>query len=261
MGVLAESARGIEQLMRLRTFPIGLKMLERLDELNEIPKVRQLNHKEALCQLVSLARIYGWTVAATSNDLASPNCRSIVGLAETDESILNGSFTAGTWEKTLEDASKHQKSIRRIPPGRYEAIVLGPAAGEKFEPDVVLFYGTPAQIILMVNGLQWEDYRRIEMSSVGESACSDSIVQSFLNQEPTVAIPCLAERRFGGVAEDELVMAMPPRFVPKMLDGLRGLWAAGTIRYPIPTYGALCDPTEPMMQVYADKASANEGVW
>ena len=50
--------------------------------------------------------------------------------------------------------------------------------------------------------------------------------------EPSLSIPCYAERRYGGVLEDELLMALPPRYLPKIIDGLAHLSANG-LRYPI----------------------------
>ena len=41
-------------------------------------------------------------------------------------------------------------------------------------PDICLFYGNPAQMILFINGLQWRSYKRYDFSISGESACADS---------------------------------------------------------------------------------------
>src|SRR3712207_8885006 len=51
-------------------------------------------------------------------------------------------------------------------------------------------------------------------------------------REPSVSIPCFAERRYGGVQDDELLMATPPEFVPKVIAGLEALSRNG-LRYPI----------------------------
>ncbi|MBT4162178.1 MAG: hypothetical protein HOE54_12790, partial [Gammaproteobacteria bacterium] len=54
--------------------------------------------------------------------------------------------------------------------------------------------------------------------------------------EPSLSIPCFAERRYGGVQDDELLMAIPPEYLPKVIAGLRALSSNG-LRYPIPPYG------------------------
>ncbi len=54
--------------------------------------------------------------------------------------------------------------------------------------------------------------------------------------EPSLSIPCFAERRYGGVQDDELLMAIPPSFLPKTIAGLHALSRNG-LRFPIAPYG------------------------
>jgi uncharacterized protein (DUF169 family) len=125
-------------------------------------------------------------------------------------------------------------------------VVLSPLRAARLDPpDIVLFYATPAQTILFVNGLQWKRYRRYDMTIGGESACSDSWGRALTTRETSISIPCYAERRYGGVAEDELLLAMPPKELACGIEGLEGLAKAG-FRYPIPPYGAHADPSPGM---------------
>jgi uncharacterized protein (DUF169 family) len=124
-----------------------------------------------------------------------------------------------------------------VPYGRYEAMAVSPlAAGRLNPPDICLIYATPAQMILFINGLQWTGYRKLEWGCVGESSCADSWGRALATGEPSLSIPCFAERRYGGVMEDELLMALPPVFLPKILAGLEALSKNG-LRYPIAPYG------------------------
>ena len=50
----------------------------------------------------------------------------------------------------------------------------------------------------------------------------------------------LAERRYGGVPDDEMLMALPPKYLPSAIEGLKALSKNG-IRYPIPPYGVQMD--------------------
>lgn len=68
---------------------------------------------------------------------------------------------------------------------------------------------------------------------VGESAYSDSWGQALVTGEPSLSIPRFAERRYGGVADDEMLMALQPQLLPKVIEGLEMLSQAG-LRYPIP---------------------------
>ena len=68
----------------------------------------------------------------------------------------------------------------------------------------------------------------------------DRFGRALATGEPSLSIPCFAERRYGGVMEDELLMAIPPHFLPTVIDGLRAL-ARNGLRYPIPPYGVQSD--------------------
>ena len=83
----------------------------------------------------------------------------------------------------------------------------------------------------------------------GESACSDSCGKALRTKETSISIPCYAERRYGGVADDELLIAMPPDEFACGIEGLEALSKNG-LRYPIPPYGADADPSEGMANSY-----------
>jgi uncharacterized protein (DUF169 family) len=91
-------------------------------------------------------------------------------------------------------------------------------------------------MILLINGLQWLGYKKLDFSCVGESACADSWGRALKTGEPSLSLPCFAERRYGGVMDDELLMALPPKYLPKIVIGLDALSKNG-LRYPIAPYG------------------------
>ena len=62
-------------------------------------------------------------------------------------------------------------------------------------------------------------------------------------RETSLSLPCYAERRYGGVADDELLIALPPGEFARAIEGLAGLSKAG-LRYPIMPYGPNMDPAE-----------------
>jgi len=79
----------------------------------------------------------------------------------------------------------------------------------------------------------------VSFTSVGESACAESWGKALKTGEPALTIPCYAERRYGCVADDELLMAIPPRFLPKVIDGLAV--NKNGLRYPVAPYGIQSD--------------------
>ena len=104
-------------------------------------------------------------------------------------------------------------------------------------------------MIILVNVLPFSGFKKLDFSCVGESACADSWGRALRVGEPSLSIPCFAERRFGGVQDDERLIALPPRYLPKIAGGLERLHRNG-LRYPIASLGIETDPTESLTRSY-----------
>lgn len=224
--------RRMELLLRLKSFPVALKMLEKKETLEQIPFLRRASGKRTLCQLITQVRNFDWTVGADADDFLSPMCGSIIGFNDTPEIYKDGTFRSIVWVKTKEDGKKYEAAIPRLPLGKYQAIAMAPLAYKPFEPDLVLIYANPAQMMLLINALQFEDYEVMQFFCVGESSCSDAIARGLLTGKPALTIPCYGERRYGHAQDEDLVMAVPAKMMAKALRGLEALYRRG-IRYPI----------------------------
>ncbi len=231
----------LNRLLRLRTTPIGMKMFTTVDEMEAIPKIRRPKTIHTTDQIVGMASRLNWTVGITNDDLVGAQCGAVIGLHPRDEDWLSGDKMAGVWFETIEDSTIHQHAMHTVPFGKYQAMAVSPlVTGRLNPPDIAMIYATPAQMILLINGLQWSGYKNFEWGCVGESSCADSWGRALSTGEPSVSIPCFAERRYGGVQDDELLMATPPSFLPKAIAGLEALSRNG-LRYPIPSYGVQID--------------------
>jgi uncharacterized protein (DUF169 family) len=214
-----------------------MKLFPNRAEMEAIPKIRRPSNVHTTDQVVGQASRNGWTVGITMEDLVGAQCGTVIGLHPRDERWLSGDKMAGVWFKDQAEAAKHQASMDVVAFGQFEAMAVSPlASGRLNPPDICLIYATPAQMILFINGLQWTGYKKLDWGCVGESACADSWGRALKTGEPSLSIPCFAERRYGGVMEDELLMAIPPSFLPKVIAGLEALSKNG-LRYPIPQYG------------------------
>src|SRR5580700_7850429 len=231
----------LNRLLRLRTTPIGMKLFATVEEMEQIPKLRRPKSIHTTDQIVAQAARLGWTVGITAKDLVGAHCAVVIGLQPADEGWLSGKQMAGVWYSTLEDSSAHQHAMDVVPHGKYAGMVVSPlTSGRLNPPDICLIYGTPGQMIIFINGLQWAGYKKFEWGVVGESACADSWGRALKTREPSLSIPCYAERRYGGVLDEEMLMAIPPHFLPKTIEGMKRL-AGNGLRYPIPQYGIQSD--------------------
>jgi len=243
----------LNRLLRLKTTPIGMKLFATVEEMEAIPKIRRPTSVHTTDQIVAQAARLGFTVGITQKDLVGAQCGAVIGLHPQDADWRSGRNMAGVWYSTPADAAAHQAAMDVVPHGKYQAMAVSPlASGRLNPPDICLIYATPGQMIIFINGLQWAGYKKFEWGVVGESACADSWGRALKTGEPSLSIPCFAERRYGGVLDDELLMALPPRFVPEAIAGMKRLGSNG-LRYPIPQYGIQSDARAGLAVSYGTK--------
>ncbi|MEK9822323.1 MAG: DUF169 domain-containing protein, partial [Gammaproteobacteria bacterium] len=214
----------LNQLLRLRTTPIGMKLFATVEEMEQVPRIRRPKDIHTTDQIVGQAARNGWTVGITQQDLVGAQCGTVIGLHPRDDAWLSGDRMAGVWYSNQEEAAAHQAAMDVVEFGQYQAMAVSPLSSGRLDPpDICLIYATPAQMILFINGLQWTGFKKMQWGCVGESSCSDSWGRALKTREPSLSIPCFAERRYGGVMEDELLMAIPPKFLPGVIEGLAAL--------------------------------------
>lgn len=236
----------LNALLRLKTTVIGMKLFETVAEMEAIPRIRRPKTKHTTDQIVSMASRLGWTVGITAADLVGAQCQAVIGLAPQDEDWRRGEKYVGVWHGTQPDAQARQEALTCVPHGRFQAMAVSPLdSGRLDPPDIAMVYATPGQMIILINGLQYRNYRKFEWSVAGETACADSWGRALATGEPSLSLPCFAERRYGGVPDEEMLMALKPADLRVAVDGMKAL-AKNGIRYPIPPYGIQNDPSAGM---------------
>jgi len=258
-------AGDLDRLLRLRNSPFGMKLFESRADMEAIPRIRRPAAIHTLDQAVAQTARLGWTVGVTAENLVGAQCRAVVGLGEAkDAAWRSGRHMVGAWFETEADATAHQGAMHCVPDGRYEALALSPLAGGRLDPpDIVMFYATPGAMMYFINGLQWSGYKRFDWSVVGESACADSWGRALTTRQPSLSIPCFAERRYGGVLDDEMLMALPPDQLSQAIAGMEAL-AKNGFRYPFPQYGIQQDVragmgvSYPEVKAYTKRLSADD---
>jgi uncharacterized protein (DUF169 family) len=252
---LIEQAETLTNVLKLRSIPFAMKLFANRADMEAIPRIRRPSHIHTFDQVVGQASRLGWTVGITADDLQGAQCRAVIGLGNAkDAAWKSGEHMVGVWYSSGPDAAAHQSSMHCVPDGQYDALAIGPVAGGRIDPpDIVLFYATPGAMMYFINGLQWAGYKSFDWSVVGESACADSWGRALTTRTPSLSIPCFAERRYGGVLDDEMLMALPPEYLPKAIAGMQAL-ARNGLRYPFPQYGIQMDVREGMAKSYPSRA-------
>ena len=240
------------ETLRIRTIPIGMKLYEDVEDMQRIKGLREptKGFHFTMCQMVGQSRMAGFTLGIVhENTRMHSYCGGVAGLNAPGEDYLSGEQMDGVWFANREASKAHQTEMIRVEP-KYQGLCVSPLRSARLDPpDIVLFFANPAQTILFVNGLQHKRYKRYDMTITGETACSDLWGRALATRETSISIPCYAERRYGGVADDEMALAMTPDEFVRGMEGLRALGKVG-LRYPIPPYGSQMDPAHGMAASY-----------
>ena len=233
MGNYEELDNQLNKYLRLATFPIGVKLLENSEDLNDVKYLKKPEHKIALCQIFSYARYYGWTMGCTKEDNLCPLAEISVGFEKPNKLFEEGAFFIGRYNETKEAAKKTSSTMPQLTYGQYSAIVSGALSRIDFKPDLILIWGNSSQIMRVIQGYLWKRGGRISMSTFCDGVCADTISNAMLTGELQVAFPCLGDRRFGLAMDSDLIASIPFEIVEEILEGMEKTHKAGT-RYPIP---------------------------
>lgn len=232
----------LAELLRLGSLPLAFRRCEKATELEAIPGVHRLKYHPIPCQILTLARTAGWTIGATLDELTPCVFSRAAGLAPTTSQVASSvqapkdrwKMRAAVWASTLEDAEKWNHDIETLYtiPVSCEAVVVSPLTSGSIEPEVVIVYGTPGQMTVLMQGLLRAHYERLEFSFSGESSCVDSIHRCYITGKPALTIPCYGERWLGGVEENEMEIALPSALLETVIRGIKELSAFGVV-YPV----------------------------
>jgi len=235
-----ETAETISNDLRLKTFPVAAKFLKNKGELPE--KTRQpsvvLGKRVTICQAVTMARVYGWTVGLTKEDLVCVPAMIAFGFSSASEpaSSLATLFCEVEFASEKEQALKEAHSIVRLKNAEYEAILLAPLQKASFAPDTITFHANPAQVMRLVQAWVYKEGSRVPGNFGGKVECSQYLVEPFIEKSPRVVIPGMGDRIFSMTQDDELVFALPGNGLQTLASGLKEAGRKIGARYPVTFY-------------------------
>ncbi len=245
-------SRELKELLSLRTEPVAFMRLEDARGLEKIDGISRIEHTFTFCQALFRARTPGQTVGIEKGGKLFIRCSPFYGLMAFDDGAMKAqaSMLATTWFANPEEALEQIKDCPRIPDS--EAVVVSPLRMDRFEPEVVMIFGNPAQIMMIMSGMQKEKYELFQFNYVGEGACTDSLARCYQSGKAQLAVPCFCERGLGQVADDEIVLALPPKEIKRAISGIKNLGRVG-FKYPIASIGGLADPLPMFSEIYGKK--------
>jgi uncharacterized protein (DUF169 family) len=208
-----QQAMELERLLRLKTFPLAIKMLEKIEDVPRGAKrpVRDLGYHLALCQAISLARRQGRSITLLKEDMWCFEPVLGLGMAEPPAYFLEGNNRYPGSAKTLEAGRVWAQSFPRLEVGKYIGAAIAPLATA---------YVDGSQLTQLLLAKNWMDGRDITSSLSGHAACVYAIVPVLKNQQFQIAVPCLGDRRRGLASDEENIFSGPAALLGDLVEGL-----------------------------------------
>ena len=226
--------------LRLKTLPVAVKFLKRKSEFPE--KTRQpsvaLGKRITICQGVTMARTYGWTIGLAQEDLVCVPAMITFGFSGASDpaGTLGKLFCEVTFSQNEERGRKEAESMVRLENNEYEAIVLAPLQRGLPDPDTVVLYGNPAQVMRLIQALAYKESRRIPGNFGGKVECSEYLIAPHKTQSPRIVIPGMGDRIFSMTQDDEMVFSIPGQLLEELVGGLKEAGGKIGARYPVTFY-------------------------
>jgi uncharacterized protein (DUF169 family) len=236
----------LEQYLRPLTYPVAIRILGGKD----IPEsyrrpMKILGYRINICQGVNFARRYGWMLAFTAEEMACPLSMPIFGFVDEPDFVTKGEIIYPDFTDSLEAAMRTQAAQPKAPVGSIGSVLIGPLSRVEFEPDLILVYGSPAQVVRLVQGALYKEGGAIESRFSGRCACAQEFIYPHLNQKCNVIVPAQGERLFAMTADDEMVFSIPKSKIAGTLEGLEVIHKKGVSRIPTPFFGMRMRPEFP----------------
>ncbi|MEM2454515.1 MAG: DUF169 domain-containing protein [Candidatus Bathyarchaeia archaeon] len=234
MSQVEEYCSRIVELIRLRTFPLAIKLITN-DEIPEgsIRPLKDLGYHLAMCQAFAIARREGKVIVMMKQDNWCFEPVIGLGIAEAPQLFLEG-YNRYPNDVMTKEAGEYwaRYEFPRLKPGSCSGIIISPlnkVSKAKITPDVVLMYVDPAQLTILALAAAYKNGKDISCKISSHAACVYSTVPVLKDNEPKVALPCLGDRQNAYAQDYELIFSIPYRFLSDLVNGIEFLAKSGRI--------------------------------
>ena len=226
--------RELQTYIRPQTFPVAIRMLAPGEPIPDKARrpARDFKKLSMNCQVIDMARRYGWMIALTREDHICSLGIAALGFEKPTHLHSSGTLCEGMYTETKEAGQHSEAAVDRFGPGEYYALLVAPLDRATFEPHLVCIYANPAQVMRLTQAALWKRGGKIASAFGGRVDCSEIIVTTMRTDQPQVILPCSGDRIFGQTQDHEMAFTIPWGQMEEIVEGLRGTHNGG-IRYPI----------------------------
>jgi uncharacterized protein (DUF169 family) len=213
--------RDLVRELRLRTDPVALSILSSPAELAQ-GEVRTMRCT-CLCQMIAMSRYQREQgIVASSSEgnkcLWSDVC---LGMVRDPERLVVGDLNRG-FTKDATAARQLQSHMASLQPDVLSGGVRTAALDlVRSDPDVVILYVTPGQALKLLLGFSYAKGEVVQNPISGQASVCQSVARALSSGRMVLEIPCVGDRTWGLVQDDELVAVVPWSKMGQIVDGIK----------------------------------------
>ncbi len=230
LAYLQKCGEELERKLRLKTYPIAIKMIEKESEIPAGAKrpLRDLGTHHDLCQVFATSRRDGAVMAALLKD--NWCCEPVIGfgMAEPPEYFMQGNNRFPQDVASLEAGSHYAQDLPKLKAGKYIGTLSAPLSRTPFVPDVVVTYCDTEQLSLLLLAREHKDGHDLVVHVSSHAACVYGVVPSIKSGECSIAVPCRGDHYAAMAGDNEMIFTMPLSKLDEVMNGLKFLESTGS---------------------------------
>ena len=215
--------------LRLKDFldlKLNIQAVKLIEDPADVPAKAEIAREAfghlSLCQAFALVKRQGKTLYT---DKSSEWCWApVVGLGYGDCSPGTGSFQVISRLLGIRDpdrANKFFAGFPRLPLGKYQGVLLGPATEAEFEPDVFLVNcDNNFQLRSLLSAIKYKTGKLLDVHLDPVDSCVHTLVAAMVTKDYTVAIPDPGDQERALSDRNEIIMAVPAEKLDDLMEGL-----------------------------------------
>ncbi len=213
----AELQESIMQSLGLRWQPVAVSLIAAGEMLPDAPMPAE---NLRFCQAMMAAR-RGASILMPPFKHSCPDGTSIFGMTGVPEKLATGEIYVLFHKVVNAEAAARMVAERPVfPPKSKRATYVAPLAKTVREPEVVVFTGTPEQMMWLSMSMSYYTGHRHDFHASGfNSMCVEAVLLPLENDEPNITFGCYGCRAATDIGEDMMFMGVPTHLLPMIAEG------------------------------------------
>ncbi len=216
-----ELQRTIMEKLGLRWQPVAVSLIEK-DEL--LPNAPMPPENLRFCQAMMAAR-RGASILMPPFRHSCPDGTSIFGMTGVPEKLATGEIYV-LFHKVVDAEAAARMVAERptLPANSRRATYVAPLAKTVRDPEVVVFTGTPEQMMWLCMSMSYYDGHRFDFAASGfNSMCVEAVLLPMDRDEPNITFGCYGCRAATDIDENMMFMGVPTDRLETIAQGLTEL--------------------------------------